>query len=172
MRSYPRLMLCRTKRGPGHVSLRNKHPRVAAAFRHFEMAKSQTPQGTRASTEVADSEIQVDDDSVDEIISVSNRSPAMPSSMERSPPPAQQSLKFWIELPPLPKDYAEYKHIHPPPLPKRAEEDSDSEDYSRVPTKLVGETVEKNKKYYYAEVKGGVVHQVRSATPFYSALVT
>jgi hypothetical protein len=135
------------------------------------MAKSQTSQ-TRLSSEVSDSEIQIDDSSANEIISVSNRSPAMPSSMERSPPPAQRSPEFWIELPPLPKDYAQYKRIHVPPLPKYTKDDSDNEDSSRVPTKLVGETVDNNKKYYYAEVKGGVVHKVRRKTPFYNALVT
>ncbi|KAG8747869.1 hypothetical protein FRC10_010488 [Ceratobasidium sp. 414] len=129
------------------------------------MARSRTPEAARASSEVADSEIQADDTSSDELVSVSNKSPAMPSSVEPTIPPTGSLPGFWIALPPLPKDYDDYKRIYPPPLPKPTEARDSDGDHSDgdVPIRLVGATRENGKHHYYAEVKGGVVHRFARA---------
>ncbi|KAG9121858.1 hypothetical protein FRC07_002007, partial [Ceratobasidium sp. 392] len=114
----------------------------------------------QSSSEVADSEAQVEDVFADEVVSVSNKSPAIPSSVERTFLP-RSNPAFWIELPPLPKDYDEYKRINPPRLPKTSDGHHSDGGRARsgVPIRLVGKITEDGRQYYYAEVEGGVVHR-------------
>lgn len=126
------------------------------------MARSQTPEAVpdNSDVEVADSINEQDKSSVNGI--VSDNPPNAPSSIERSLPPTRPSPKFWIELPPLPKDYEEYKSIRVPRL-RKSEEDATSEqgeETSRIPVRLVGEVEQNKTKYYYAEVEGGVITKV------------
>ncbi|QRW05377.1 chromodomain-helicase-DNA-binding protein 4 [Ceratobasidium sp. AG-Ba] len=122
------------------------------------MARSKSPGGTRASSEVADSEIQVDDNSEDEILSISNKSPAMPSSVERTLPP--HLPKFWVEIPPRPKSYEEYGLINVPLL-KNARDTGSSraDDGSPIPLKIVGQVDIDGREYYYAEVEGDIIRK-------------
>lgn len=125
------------------------------------MARSHTPEATivNSDVEVDESVIEVETSSANE---VSDNPPDAASSVERSFPPAQPLRKFWIELPPLPKDYDEYKYLKVPRLQKSKEASSSEQDEetSRVPAKLVGEVVQNRSKYYYAEVQGGVITKV------------
>ncbi|EUC66765.1 chromatin remodeling factor mit1, putative [Rhizoctonia solani AG-3 Rhs1AP] len=129
--------------------------------------------------------VEVLDSSDEENVSVSNNSPLMPSSVVGSPP-AQPPPKFWIELPPLPKDHQEYRLIKVPRLPRhlpRPEQSTDAgEERSEtalsldtsndalIPEKIVGEHSQGGKDYYYARVETGVIyrltaHSVKSKYP-------
>ncbi|KAF8609365.1 hypothetical protein BDV93DRAFT_141687 [Ceratobasidium sp. AG-I] len=123
------------------------------------MARSRTPEAIsdNSDVEVAESIIEAENSSANGM--VSDNPPNAPSSIERSFPPARPLPKFWIELPPLPKDYDAYSFIKVPRL-RKPEEDAASEpdeETSRVPVKLVGEVEQNETKYYYAEVEGGII---------------
>ncbi|KAH7344948.1 SNF2 family N-terminal domain-containing protein [Rhizoctonia solani] len=141
------------------------------------MAKSRASDSEAEQKQVVD----IIDSSDEENVSVSNKSPGMPSSIAGSPA-VQSPPKFWIELPPLPKDHEEYRLIEVPRLPKHLlrpgraadleEEPSEatpSEDVA-IPEKIVGEYSKDGKEYYYAQVDRGVVyrltaHSVKSKYP-------
>ncbi|CAE6457352.1 unnamed protein product [Rhizoctonia solani] len=131
------------------------------------MAKSRASDSEAEQKQVVD----IIDSSDEENVSVSNKSPGMPSSIAGSPA-VQSPPKFWIELPPLPKDHQEYRLIEVPRLPKRllrsgrdvdsGEEPSEatpSEDVA-IPEKIVGEYRKDGKEYYYAQVDTGVVYRL------------
>ncbi|CAE6521305.1 unnamed protein product [Rhizoctonia solani] len=116
--------------------------------------------------------VEIVDSSDEENVSVSNNSPVMPSSMASSPA-VQPPPKFWIELPPLPKDYQEYRLIEVPPLPKHVlklgqttdsgEERSETGTFEAgaiIPTKIVGEYSMDGKNYYYTKVESGIIYRL------------
>ncbi|CAE6385985.1 unnamed protein product [Rhizoctonia solani] len=103
----------------------------------------------------------------------------MPSSMAGSPG-AHSPPKFWIELPPLPKNHQEYRLIEVPRLSRRTESTDSNEESSEPPAddvvsvpvleKIVGEYSNAGKDYYYAAVESGVIyrftaHSVRNKYP-------
>ncbi|KAG8678586.1 hypothetical protein FRC09_019725, partial [Ceratobasidium sp. 395] len=99
------------------------------------MARSQASEVAQTSSEVADSEAQADAISADEQVSVSNKSPAMPSSSS--------------SLPKNPRNHGS----------------DDDPSFKDIPIKIVGEATENGKKYYYAERGDGVVHRVPTFAP-------
>ncbi|CAE6358604.1 unnamed protein product [Rhizoctonia solani] len=119
--------------------------------------------------------VEVLDSSEEENASVSNKSPRMLSSVVASPAPQPQP-KFWIELPPLPKDYQDYHLIKVPRLPKhllksaqatglggKRSESTPSEDASNealIPETIVGEYSQGGKDYYYARVENGITYRL------------
>ncbi|KAF8707907.1 Class II histone deacetylase complex subunits 2 and 3, partial [Rhizoctonia solani] len=115
-----------------------------------------------------DQAIEVLDSSEEENVSVSHKSPGMPSSMAGSPD-VQPPPKFWIELPPLPPNHHEYELIQVPRLSKRFGSAGSSGESSEPPAddvvdapileKIVGEYSNNGKYYYYAAVESGVIYR-------------
>ncbi|CAE7060596.1 unnamed protein product [Rhizoctonia solani] len=143
------------------------------------MARSQASDSETEAQQI----VEIIDSSDEENVSVSNKSPQMPSSVSGSPA-AQPPPNFWIELPPLPKDHQQYRLIQIPRLTKHvlksgqatgsgeahSETSEDVSNDTPTPEKIVGEHSQSGKGYYFARAENGIftAHLVKSK---YSKLV-